>query len=169
MLVAIDPSVGDRDLLVSGVLPGAEVLALDGQKDAIAQITAALYQSSIPISSLHLVTPGSPGILRFTSGELSLKTLGHYVEQLQTWFISDPAAPAAVSRILDPKLLLYGCRIGASQAGMEFVDTLTWLTGATVSAATTRVGRGMWNLAGVEAAELAFTAEVQKAYGGVFA
>lgn len=169
MLVVIDPGVDDCDLLVSGVLPRAKVLVLDAQKDAIAQITHALRRTSGPFSSLHIVAPGAPGVLRFTSGELSLSTIGSYVEQLQTWFISDPAAPAAVSRVLEPKLLLYGCRIGAEQKGMEFVDTLTWITGAMVSAATTRVGRGMWHLSGQETAELAFTVEVQKAYGGVFA
>lgn len=168
MLVVIDPGVDSYALLAKGVLAGAEVLVLDAEKDAIDQITTALRLPSVPFSSLHLVMPGSPGVLHFTSGELSLSTMDRYVEQLQTWFTTDPEAPAT-TRVLEPQLLLYGSRIAAGQAGTEFVDTLTWLTGATVFAAKTRVGRGSWNLDGQTPAGLAFTPAVQKAYEGVLA
>lgn len=169
MLVVIDPSVKDYDSLAQGVLPGAEVLVLDGEEDAIAQITTALRSLPVPFSSLHLVVPGAPGALHFTSGELSLKTMKGYVEQLQTWFSPDPESPASVAMVLEPRLLLYGCRIGVGQAGTEFIDTLSWLTGATVSASKTQIGRGNWILEGQDAADLAFTPATQRAYEGVLA
>jgi len=169
MLVVIDPSVKDYDLLAQGVLSGAEVLVLSGREDAIAQITTALRRPAIPFSSLHLVVPGAPGTLHFTSGEFSLKTMKSYVEQLQTWFSVDPESLASAAMVLEPKLLLYGCRIGVGQAGTEFIDTLSWLTGAAVSASKTQIGKGSWNLDGQDAADLAFTPATQRAYEGVLA
>ncbi len=169
MLVVIDPGVKDYDLLAQGVLSGAEVLVLDGGEDAIAQITTALRRSVVPFSSLHLVVPGSPGALHFTSGDLSLKTMKSYVKQLQTWFAVDPESPASVARVLEPKLLLYSCQLGVGQAGTEFIDTLSWLTGAAVSASKTQIGKGNWNLDGQDAAHLAFTPATQRAYEGVLA
>jgi Domain of unknown function (DUF4347) len=130
MLVVIDRGVVDYDLLAAGVLPGAEVLVLAEGMDAIAQITNALHNAPIPFASLHIVTGGSPGVLHFTSGDFSLKTLRGYVEQLQTWFVNHPSS----LNVLDPKIFLYGSRIGAQHVGLEFIDTLTWLTGATVAA-----------------------------------
>ena len=172
MLVVIDPNVKDYDLLAQGVLSGAEVLVLDGRKDAIAQITATLRRPAVPFSSLHLVVPGAPGALHFTSGELSLKTLKSYVEQLQTWFSVDPfsidlKSPTSAAMVLEPKLLLYGYRIGVGQAGTELIDTLSWLTGAAVSASKTQIcegGKENWNLDGQDAADLAFTPAAQRAY-----
>ncbi len=137
MLVVIDPSVTDCNALAQGVLPGAEVLMLDGEKDAIAQITAALRRSVVPFCRLHLIVSGAPGVLHFTSGEFSLKTIESYVDQLQTWFAIDSETPAAAASVSEPVLLLSGYRIGAGQTGAEFMDTLSWLTGATVSASKT--------------------------------
>ena len=169
MLVVIDPGVKDYSLLAQGVRPGAKVLVLKGAEDAIAQITAALHRPLIPFSSLHLVVPGAPGTLRFSSGELSLKTMKAYVDQLQTWFATDLETPTKAASVLEPQLLLYSCRIGIGQAGTEFVDTLSWLTGATVSAAKTHIGQGVWSLEGQDATDLAFTLATQRAYEGVLA
>jgi hypothetical protein len=162
MLVVIDRGVVDYDLLAAGVLPGAEVLLLSEEMDAIAQITAVLHRAPIPFASLHIVTEGSPGILHFTSGDFSLKTLKGYVEQLQTWFANHPTLP----NVLNPKIFLYGSRVGAQNAGLEFVDTLTWLTGATVAAAITPMGNQQWSLPGQLPEEVVFTPAVKATYTG---
>ncbi len=163
MLVIIDQGVVDYDFLVAGVLPGAEVLVLNGEEDAIAQITEALHRAPIPFASLHIVTGGSPGVLRFSSGDFSLKNLKGYVEQLQTWFANQSALP----NVLNPKIFLYGSQVGAQDAGLAFVDTLTWLTGATVVAAVTPIGKQQWSLPGQSPEESAFTPAVKENYRGL--
>ena len=128
MLVVIDRGVVDCDRLAAAALPGAAVLVLDVGQDAIAQITAALHHSPVPFVSLHIVVKASPGILHFASGDFSLKTLGTYVDQLKAWFTHNSASP----NLLNPKIFLYSDRAGKENAGLELVDTLTWITGATV-------------------------------------
>jgi hypothetical protein len=163
MLVIIDQGVVDYGFLAAGALPGAEVLVLNGDEDAIAQITAALHRTPMPFASLHIVTGGSPGVLHFSSGDFSLRTLKGYVEQLQTWFVDHSALPS----VLNPKIFLYGSQVGAQDVGLEFVDTLTWLTSATVVAAVTPIGRRQWSLPGQAPEECAFTTAVQDNYKGI--
>jgi hypothetical protein len=143
-LVVIDAGMMiNYNLWGEGVLPGAESpgtkrLVLNEQQDAIDQITQTLHASSVPFASLHIVVSGSPGVLHFASGDFSLTTLRGYAEQLPTWFKFDPTFPS----VLDPNIFLYGGRrIGATQAGKRFIDTLSWLTGATVTAVTGQVSR----------------------------
>ena len=128
MLVVIDRGVVDCDRLAAAALPSAEVLVLDVSQDAIAQITAAINQSPVPLVSLHIVANASPGVLHFASGDFSLKTLGVYVDQLKAWFAHNSASP----NTLNPKIFLYSDRVGKENAGLELVDTLTWITGAAV-------------------------------------
>ena len=167
MLVAIDPTVDDYDFLVANALPGAEVVLLRKDQDAIAQITAALYdpfeQRKQPFDSIHLIAPGSPGILHFASGDFSLRTLEPYVDKIQTWFAVD--ASATVSRTLDPQLLLYGRRVGAGQSGTELIDTLSWLSGARVIASK---NGDRWPSTDDPQICLAFSQSVQQSYQGTF-
>lgn len=132
ILVVIDRGVVDCDQIAAGVPLGAQVLMLDVSQDAIAQITAAFQQSSFPFASLHLFVNGSPGVLRFASGDFSLKRLDRYADQLQTWFSYNPSAP----NVLNPEIFLYSNCIGAQAAGQELIDTITWLTGASVTTAS---------------------------------
>ena len=128
ILMVVDRGVVDCDRLAAAALPGAEVLVLDVSQDAIAQITAALNRSPVPLVSLHVFVNASPGILHFASGDFSLKTLGIYVDQLKAWFAHSSASP----NTSNPKIFLYSDRAGKENAGLELVDTLTWITGATV-------------------------------------
>lgn len=168
MLVVIDPAVEDYDFLAAGVLPGAQVLVLTQAQSAIDQITTAIQsasnpRNSYPFDSVHLIAPGSPGILHFSSGDLSLATLDPYVAQLQTWFTVD--ASAAHAQLIEPQLLLYGRRVGAGQNGTELIDTLSWLTGATVIAAK---NGDRWPRIEGEQSTLAFPSSVLQSYQGTF-
>ena len=167
MLVVIDPAIENYELLADNVLPGAETILLSEREDAIAQITAAIHhplnEKSQSYDSIHLVVPNSPGILHFSSGDFSLKTLKPYVNKLQSWFSREFST--AVSPTLEPKLLLYGRRIGAGQSGTELMDTLSWLTGAKVIAAK---NGDRWPGIDGERAELAFNDAIQQRYQGTF-
>jgi hypothetical protein len=165
-LVFIDPTVDDYQNLLSGVVSEATVIVLDAHQDGIAQITTALtaYKN---IYSLHIVAHGSPGSLRLGSTTLNLSTLSCFADQLQRW--SDHLATSA-------DMLLYGCRVAATQLGKTFVQQLRCLTGANIAASTTLVGNsalaGTWTLdyqIGAIASSLAFHPETLRAYGSVLA
>ena len=90
-LVFIDSQVSDYSYLATGVIPGAEVIVLEPERDGIKQITKALnsYSFSYPVS-LHIVSHGSPGCLYLGNSELSLDTLDNYKQDLKTWFPPSP-------------------------------------------------------------------------------
>lgn len=167
MLVVIDPAVKDHDFLAARVLGGAQVIVLKAEQDAIAQITSALCvpasEHTSPFNSIHIIVPGSPGVLHFSNGTLSLKTLKQYVNQLQTWFATGDRATD--TQPLEPQVLLYGRQVGAGQSGTELIDTLSWLTGAVVIAAK---NGERWPSAADQSVELAFPPSVQQSYQGTF-
>ena len=92
--------------------------------------------------------------------QLNLDTLHRYSKQLQQWHISN--------------LLLYGCNVAAGDAGEEFIQRLSNLTGAKVATSKTLTGsaalNGDWNLdvtTGHIDLSLAFTSHAMSNYQGV--
>ncbi|NJK73659.1 MAG: DUF4347 domain-containing protein [Microcoleus sp. SU_5_6] len=102
-IVFIDPQVADYQSLIAGVKPGTEVVVLDGDKDAIDQITQVLGCRT-NIESIHIVSHGAPGSLKLGRGGLSLDNLEAYSEQLQEW-------PSALTDSAD--ILIYGCNVAS--------------------------------------------------------
>ena len=78
----IDTQVPNYHSLVAGVTPGTEVVVLDGNEDAIDQITQILALRT-NIDSLHIISHGTPGRLQLGSGSLSLDNLEAYAEKLR--------------------------------------------------------------------------------------
>ncbi len=162
-LVVIDRGAEDYQKLVAGVVPGVQVVLLSPNEDGIEQVTQAIAQFSP--STVHLIAHGAPGCLYLGNGELSLDTLASHAGRLSQWF----------SGITAPRLMLYGCRVAAGDAGEEFIHKLHQLTGASISAATGPIGAaargGSWNLdveqGSSTSADLALTAVAQRSYAGV--
>ena len=88
-IVFIDSKVDDYQILANGVIPGTEVFILDADKDGITQIGQVLSQKP-QLSTVHIVSHGSPGCLYLGNTQLSLDTLDEYAEKLRSWF--DPPA-----------------------------------------------------------------------------
>ena len=88
------------------------------------------------LDTIYLVAHGAPGSLRLGCTTLSLETLAHYSESLNTWSARS--------------IQLYSCQVAAGDAGAEFVATLQELTGAAIAASTQLVGAaqlgGSWGL-----------------------
>ncbi|MEG4030203.1 MULTISPECIES: DUF4347 domain-containing protein [unclassified Microcoleus] len=82
----IDSRVEDYQSLVAGVKLGTEVVVLDRDRDAIEQITEILGTRT-NISSIHIISHGSPGSLQIGKREFSLDNLATYSQQLQQWQI----------------------------------------------------------------------------------
>ncbi len=71
--------------MIAGVKPGTEVVVLDGNKDAIDQITQILALRT-NIDSIHIVSHGAPGSLQLGDGSLSLDDIECDRDSLQQWF-----------------------------------------------------------------------------------
>ncbi|MGL5081110.1 MAG: DUF4347 domain-containing protein, partial [Microcoleaceae cyanobacterium] len=154
-ILFIDAQVPHCQDLIAGALPGIKVFLLNAQQDGVQQITEALNHYSNSYSNfhtsytVHIVSHGSPGCLSLGDTQLSLGTLAHYAEQLQSWFSRVPLVQGDSGRSR-PTLLLYGCHVAVGDAGAEFIENLQRLTGAEIAASTSLTGHadkgGNWNL-----------------------
>ncbi|MEG5092807.1 DUF4347 domain-containing protein, partial [Microcoleus sp. B13-B4] len=100
----IDTKVENYQSLIAGVKPGTEVVVLDGNRDAIDQITDILALRT-NIDSIHIVSHGAPGSLQLGNGCLSADNVETYSEKLQQW-------RSALS--VDADILIYGCNVASS-------------------------------------------------------
>ena len=164
-LVFIDSAVDDYQLLAEGVVAGAEGIVLLPDQDGVAQITATLAARK-EVTTVHIVSHGSPGCLSLGSTQLSLDTLETYSSQLQAW----------ANSLTGSALRLYGCHVAAGDAGAEFVERLHQLTGATIAASASPIGSavkgGQWHLEyqlGLINTASAFLPELMQKYSGILA
>jgi hypothetical protein len=162
----IDTQVENYQSLIAGVTPGTEVVVLDGNRDAIDQITEILRDRT-NIDSIHIVSHGAPGSLQLGDGSLSLDDIEGDRHSLQQWF-SQRTYSIAKNR---PNILLYGCCVAAGETGKAFVKRLSELTGARVAASQNLTGSvakgGDWELevsTGSIETPLVFEAEVLAGY-----
>ncbi|AFZ07458.1 Subtilisin [Oscillatoria nigro-viridis PCC 7112] len=100
----IDTQVENYQSLIAGVKPGTEVVVLDGNRDAIDQITQILALRT-NIDSIHIVSHGTPGSLQLGNGCLSADNLETYSERLQQW-------RSALN--LGADILIYGCNVASA-------------------------------------------------------
>ncbi len=158
-MLAIAADVENPQVLISGVLPGTEVVLLNDSEDGIVQISRIL--AAKPAQTLHLVCHGSyhqgNGQLHLGNVVLKQSNFNQYQEQLQTWGVSE--------------LVLYACEVGQDR---DFIAHLSAQTGARVAAATGKVGNaalgGNWQLAdrdGRILETLAFSEQTCQTYPGV--
>ncbi|MEG4082530.1 DUF4347 domain-containing protein [Microcoleus sp. POL10_C6] len=162
----IDTQVEDYQSLIAGVKPGTEVIVLDGNRDAIDQITQILALRT-NIDSIHIVSHGAPGSLQLGDVRFSLDDIECDRQDLQQWF-----SPQTDSRSKNrPNILLYGCSVAAGETGKAFVKRLSELTGARVAASQNLTGSvakgGDWELevrTGEIETPLVFEAEVLAGY-----
>jgi len=135
-VVFLDAGVTDYQSLQAGVIPEVATVILSANQDGIEQISAFLQQNP-QITTIHLVCHGAPGCLYLGNCQLNLTNIYDYRQQLHSW--------AKINRIL-----LYGCQVAAGDAGTEFINKLSQITGAKIAASSRRVGNaalgGSWEL-----------------------
>ncbi|MBO1067209.1 MULTISPECIES: DUF4347 domain-containing protein [Nostocales] len=170
-IVFIDASLSDYQTLQTGVVEGVETVILSRNQDGIEQISQVLQQHP-QITTIHIVSHGSPGCLYLGNGQLNLDNISKYAELLQHW--------------QSENILLYGCNVAAGDAGEEFIHKLHEITNATISASATKTGNaalgGNWELeVNIPVTEtfhgtslpylpdIVFSAETLNTYQGVFA
>ena len=161
-VVFIDASVSDYQTLQTGVIAGVETVILSQNQNGIEEITEFLQQHP-QITTIHIVSHGSPGCLYLGNSQLNLDNISKYADLLQHW--------------QSENILLYGCNVAAGDAGEEFISKLHEITNATISASATKTGNaalgGNWelevNIPENHGTSLVFYAETLNTYQGVFA
>ncbi|NTW99233.1 MAG: DUF4347 domain-containing protein, partial [Geobacteraceae bacterium] len=139
-MVFFDSRVNDLDLLISQFEAGTEYRVLDARHDGLLQIEELLAGKS-DYSSIQIISHGALGSITIGSTLLNSSNLYDYLSQLET-------IGQALSDSGD--LLLYGCNVGAGDAGQQFVEALSQMTGADVAASDDLTGGtivgGDWEL-----------------------
>jgi len=161
-IVVIDSSLSDYQTLQTGVVEGVETVILSPNQDGIEQISQVLQQHP-HITTIHIVSHGSPGCLYLGNSQLNLENISKYADLLQHW--------------QSENILLYGCNVAAGDAGEEFIRKLHEITNATISASATKTGNaalgGNWelevNIPENHGTSLVFHAHTLHTYQGVFA
>jgi VCBS repeat-containing protein len=162
-IVFIDPAVDDYESLMAGVMPEFAVFLLDATRNGVEQISDILSDWS-GLSSLHIVSHGTPGSVQLGTGFLNLETIGQYSQQIQGW-------ETALKD--DADILIYGCEVAKGPLGQSLINQLSQLTGINFIASETKTGSsdlgGDWELKGRTNHPLAFSASVLASYSGVLA
>ncbi|MBS9384243.1 MAG: DUF4347 domain-containing protein [Dolichospermum sp. BR01] len=134
-VVFIDSSVSDYHTLQAGIVEGVKSVIISPNQDGIEQISQVLQQHP-HITTIHILSHGSPGCLYLGNRQLDLTNIHNYTQQLQQWQRQN--------------ILLYGCNVAAGDAGAEFIHKLHQITKASISASTTKTGNaalgGNWEL-----------------------
>jgi len=173
-IVFADSQVTDWASLTETVNPDTEVIILKGDRDGIEQIGETLKQRK-NIAAVHILSHGAAASLQLGGTELNLSNIESYRNYLETWFALPAAEANSNSSITaKPEILLYGCNVAATEAGVAFVQRLSQLTGANIAASDNLTGSaalgGDWVLevtTGKIETPLAFSAEAREAYSGV--
>ena len=160
----IDTSIAGYQTLLDGLREGVEAVLIDGARDGLTQIAAALAGRS-GIEAVHVFTHGAPGVLQLGATRLDEAGLADHEADLGV--LRGALADGA-------DLLLYGCDVGAGAVGASFLQALSAVTGADVAASVDPSGSallgGDWDLeadTGDIETESALTGSGQASFAGV--
>ncbi|MEL6900095.1 MAG: DUF4347 domain-containing protein [Cyanobacteria bacterium J06606_4] len=159
----IDASLDDIDGLVS-TLTASAIHIIDADIDGVSYISDVLAQyGPEAVDSVHIFSHGRAGRLQLGKTALSSDDLTGYSEALSHWGTSTTG-----------DILLYGCDVAKSAAGISFIEQLSAATGGDIQASTDLTGSallgGDWALeatVGEIETEVAITAAGQLGYAGV--
>jgi hypothetical protein len=144
-LVFVDPGVPDAQRLVDAIAarrPDAafHIIELDPTRDGLAQITEALAGQR-EVAAIHIVSHGDPGAIELNGRRIDAAAIETDAGQFTAW-------RAALGDQAD--LLIYGCDVASTPAGIAMLMRLAELTGADVAGSTDPTGStdagGDWTL-----------------------
>jgi large repetitive protein len=140
-LIFIDTAVTGYDQLVAEWQGQGTIILIDSSRDGVEQILAALAGRS-DVDAIHIVSHGGEGAFNLGATRIDLPGV---TGELAASF-------AAIGRHLSANgdIFLYGCDIGAGQAGQDLLDALAITTGADIAASIDDTGYilrgGDWTL-----------------------
>ena len=133
--------IGDTSALLERLPDHARVVTLDGARDGVEQIAAAL-DGAAGVGAIHIVSHGRAGALALGTAELSADSILHRH--------ADALARIGAALAVDGDLMIYGCDFGDGVEGAHAVERLARATGADVAASTDATGAaalgGDWDL-----------------------
>lgn len=140
-VVFVDSAVPEIDSLVDSVnKEHTEIVVIDAQTDAIAEITQTLASYG-DLSSVQIISHGSSGQLSLGGASITEQSLLDKKHAIASW--SDALT-------IDGDILLLGCDVASGEAGIRFVEQLASLVGSDVAASTDKTGHsqegGDWDL-----------------------
>jgi hypothetical protein len=140
-LAIIDGTVADHAALAEAArAAGLEVVVIRSGDGGFASVAEALEGRS-DLGALHILSHGSDGAVRFGGDVLSTDSMDAHADVLSV---------IGGSLSADGDLLLYGCDVGAGDAGRDFLGDLAIRTGADVAASDDATGAdalgGDWGL-----------------------
>ncbi|MCG8568397.1 MAG: DUF4347 domain-containing protein, partial [Desulfobacterales bacterium] len=140
-VAVIDTGVEDHEILSQAARDaGLDVILISGSENSLETLAQTLSNMGT-IDSLHILSHGSQGEFRLGNALLSQETLNQYSQSL-----------AAIGSALasDGDILLYGCEVGQTQEGMDFIEELAIKTDADIAASDDLTGTnnlgGDWEL-----------------------
>jgi large repetitive protein len=139
--IFIDTNVTGYQTLASEWTGRGTIVLIDGNRDGIEQMNAALAGAS-NIGAIHIVSHGADGMFWLGTTRITADAVNG---DLRSSF-------AAIGSALSPDgdLLIYGCDTGAGDAGQSLLDSLARTTGADVAASIDDTGSvlrgGDWTL-----------------------
>lgn len=166
VLLVIDARVADHQSLLADLPANVMVRVIDNDESGLEAIGAALAEQN-DVEAVHILSHGTPGAFSLGSDQVNDSTLASHTAQLQGW---------ADHLSADADILLYGCDIGAGDAGEALITQLAVLTGTDIAASTDATGAadkgGDWELeartASIEAG-MPFSAAALAGYGELLA
>ncbi|MBY6029578.1 DUF4347 domain-containing protein [Halomonas sp. DP8Y7-1] len=131
-LVVLDARLSDqqRQAIRDGLADDAEWIVVDSDENGVAAITSALAGMD-QVQSIEIFSHGSDGQFQLGNTLISSQTLSDFNQQLGQWRDALSA---------DADLLLYGCRVAASDHGVAFLENLSKATGMDVGASSDNTG-----------------------------
>ena len=145
---------------------GVEVVVLDAGQDGIQQIAQSL-SGLTNISAIHIISHGAPGQITIGTGVLDSASADDYSDAFHIW---------GEALAQDGDILLYGCAVAQTDAGVSLIDRIAALTFADVAASTDDTGAaklgGDWTLeqtTGPIEAVLPFAGPALSDFGGILA
>lgn len=161
-IVFIDSAVPDYPKLIAGA-QADEVVVLDPRRNGVVQIGETLSRHR-HLSSIHIVSHGTPAALYLGTAQLSAETIDAYASTIRGW--AQALSPEA-------EILVYGCQVAAGK-GKAFIRQLSQLTGAAIAASKNLTGcaalGGDWLLeetTGTVESALAFSPQTMQTYSAV--
>ena len=145
-LILIDAGVENSEALLAEILESKpnsalEIRMIDSNSDGIEQISAILAESDSKYDAIHIISHGNEGEVVLGNTSLNADNLNQYADELAGW--ADALGE-------DADLLFYGCDLAGNEAGEDFVQTISDITGADVAASDDVTGAvdqgGDWDL-----------------------
>jgi large repetitive protein len=139
--IFIDTNVTGYQTLASEWTGRGTIVLIDGSRDGIEQMNAALAGAS-NVGAIHIVSHGADGMFWLGTTRVTADAVNG---DLRASFAAIGSALGA-----DGDLLIYGCDTGAGDAGQRLLDSLARTTGADVAASIDDTGSmlrgGDWTL-----------------------